>query len=156
MTDKIRNVCLLGHGSAGKTSLAESILFLTGSTDRLGKVAEGNTVCDYDAEEIKRAISISTATAFTEYKGVKINILDTPGYFDFAGEVKQAIRVSDAGIIVCPAKGGVSVGVEKSWPLHSPSVERIEVIRYGKVRRAKLYYLRERTGKAAKVKELVR
>ncbi len=115
MTDKIRNVCLLGHGSAGKTSLAESILFLTGSTDRLGKVAEGNTVCDYDAEEIKRAISISTATAFTEYKGVKINILDTPGYFDFAGEVKQAIRVSDAGIIVCPAKGGVSVGVEKSW-----------------------------------------
>jgi len=114
-TDKIRNVCLLGHGSTGKTSLAESMLFLTGASDRLGRVSDGNTVGDYDAEEIKRQISISAATLFTEYKGHKINIIDTPGYFDFAGEVSQAVRVADAGIIVCSAKGGVGVGAEKAW-----------------------------------------
>ena len=99
----------------GKTSLTESILFLTGATDRLGRVADGNTVCDYDAEEIKRMISISASTAYAQYKGYKINIIDTPGYFDFAGEVKQATSVADAGIIVCTAKGGIAVGTEKSW-----------------------------------------
>jgi elongation factor G len=114
-TQKIRNVCLLGHGSTGKTSLAESILFMTGATDRLGKVSDGNTVGDYDAEEIKRQISISASVMYTEYKGNKINILDTPGYFDFAGEVSQAVRVADAGVIVCSAKGSLSVGAEKAW-----------------------------------------
>jgi elongation factor G len=107
MTDKIRNICLLGHGGTGKTSLTESILFLTGATDRLGRVTDGNTVCDYDSEEIKRMISISASTAYAQYKGYKINIIDTPGYFDFAGEVKQATSVADAGIIVCTAKGGM-------------------------------------------------
>ncbi len=114
-TDKIRNVALLGHGSNGKTSLAESMLFTTGVIDRLGKVADGNTVCDYDAEETKRQITISTAVAPVEFGGCKINVLDTPGYFDFAGEVVSAIRVAEAGIIVCSAKDGLTVGAERSW-----------------------------------------
>jgi elongation factor G len=114
-TDKIRNIALMGHGSNGKTSLAESMLFLTGATDRQGKIVDGNTVGDSEAEEIKRQISISLASMFAEYKDCKINILDTPGYFDFAGEVAEALRVSDAGIIVCSAKDGITVGLEKSW-----------------------------------------
>ncbi len=115
MLDKIRNICLLGHGSTGKTSLAESILYLTKMTDRLGKVVEGNSTCDYDAEEIKRQISISTASVYANYNGVKINILDTPGFFDFAGEVQEALRVADAGIICVTAKDGLNVGTEKAW-----------------------------------------
>ncbi|NCB63775.1 MAG: GTP-binding protein, partial [Clostridia bacterium] len=114
-TQNIRNVCLLGHGGNGKTSLAESMLYLTGGTDRLGKVTDGNTVCDYDPEETRRQFSISTAVAPVEYKGCKINILDTPGYFDFTGEVMEALRVADAAVIVCSAKGGISVGAEKAW-----------------------------------------
>ena len=114
-TDKIRNIALLGHGSNGKTSLAESMLFLTGGTDRLGKISDGNTVGDSDSEEIKRQISISLANMYTEYRDCKINILDTPGFFDFAGEVAEALRVADAGIIVCGAKDGITVGFEKSW-----------------------------------------
>ena len=100
----IRNVCLLGHGGNGKTSLAESMLYLTGGTVRLGNPADGNTVCDYDPEETRRQISISTAVAPVEYNGCKINVLDTPGYFDFSGEVIEALQVADAAIIVCSAK----------------------------------------------------
>ena len=111
----IRNVCLLGHGGNGKTALAESMLYLTGGTVRLGNPADGNTVCDYDPEEIRRQISISTAVAPVEYNGCKINVLDTPGYFDFSGEVIEALQVADAAIIVCSAKDGVSVGLEKAW-----------------------------------------
>jgi len=114
-TEKIRNIALLGHSSSGKTSLAESMLFLTGSADRLGRVADGNTVGDSDSEEIKRQITIYLATTFTEHKGCKINILDTPGFFDFAGEVLEALRVADAGIVTCTAKDGISVGFEKGW-----------------------------------------
>ena len=113
----IRNVCLLGHGGNGKTSLAESMLYLTGGTVRLGNPADGNTVCDYDPEEIRRQISISTAVAPVEYNGCKINVLDTPGYFDFSGEVIEALQVADAAIIVCSAKAGMSVGAEKAWKL---------------------------------------
>ncbi len=113
--EKIRNVCLLGHGGEGKTSLAESMLYLTGGTDRLGKTADGNTVCDFDPEEIKRQISISLAVAPVQFEGNIISILDTPGYFDFAGEVQQAIRVADSGIIVVSAKNGCQVGTEKAW-----------------------------------------
>ena len=113
----IRNVCLLGHGGNGKTSLAESMLYLTGGTPRLGNPVDGNTVCDYDPEETRRQISISTAVAPVEYNGCKINVLDTPGYFDFSGEVIEALQVSDAAIIVCSAKGGMSVGAEKAWKL---------------------------------------
>ncbi|MCL2425597.1 MAG: elongation factor G [Oscillospiraceae bacterium] len=118
-TEKIRNIALLGHGSSGKTSLAESMLFLTGSSDRLGKVTDGNTVGDSDSEEIKRQITIYLATMFTEHKGCKMNILDTPGFFDFAGEVLEALRVADAGIVMCTAKDGISVGFEKGWSVLS-------------------------------------
>ena len=111
----IRNVCLLGHGGSGKTALAESLLYMTGAIDRMGKAADGNTVCDYDLEEIKRQISISLAVAPLEFKGCKINVLDTPGSFDFSGEVMEALRAADAAIIVCSAKDGISVGLEKAW-----------------------------------------
>lgn len=114
-TENIRNIALLGHGSNGKTSLAESMLFMTGVTDRLGKISDGNTVTDSDSEEVKRQISIYTSSVYLEHNKCKINVLDTPGYFDFAGEVLEALRVADAGIIVCAAKDGLSVGAEKAW-----------------------------------------
>ena len=113
----IRNICLLGHGGNGKTSLAESMLYLTGGTERLGKTPDGNTTCDYDPEETRRQISIGTAVAPVEYNGCKINVLDTPGYFDFVGEVIEAVQVADAAVIVCSAKAGMSVGAEKAWKL---------------------------------------
>jgi len=113
----IRNVCLLGHSGSGKTALAESLLYMTGVIDRIGKNADGNTVCDYDPEEIRRNISISTAVVPLEYKGVKINLLDTPGGFDFSGATMEALRAADAAIIVCSAKDGITVGLEKAWKL---------------------------------------
>ena len=111
----IRNLCLLGHAGNGKTSLAESMLYLTGGTDRLGKVPDGNTVCDYDPEEVKRQTTISLSVAPVEYNGCKINVLDTPGAFDFAGDAAEALQAADAAIIVCSAKSGMSVGAEKAW-----------------------------------------
>ena len=114
---QIRNICLMGHGGDGKTSLAEALLFFTKGTDRLGKTADGNTVCDFDPEEIKRKISISTAVAPVEWKNTKINILDTPGYFDFEGEVRQALSAVETALIVVSAKDGVNVGTEKAFKL---------------------------------------
>ncbi|MBD5149149.1 MAG: elongation factor G, partial [Oscillibacter sp.] len=111
----IRNICLLGHGGSGKTSLVESMLYLTGVTDRLGKPADGNTVCDYDPEEIKRQISISLAMTPVTYKGVKINVMDTPGNFDFAGEMQSGVRAAEVGVLVCASKDGLSVGAERCW-----------------------------------------
>ena len=111
----IRNIVLLGHSGSGKTTLAERMLFLTGGTDRLGKIADGNTVCDYDPEEIRRQISISLAVAPVEYDSCKINVLDVPGGFDFAGEAAEAVQAADAAVIVCSAKAGISVGAEKAW-----------------------------------------
>jgi len=111
----IRNVCLLGHSGSGKTALAESLLYITGAIDRMGKNADGNTVCDYDPEEIRRNISISTALAPLEYKNTKINILDTPGAFDFSGAAMEALRAADAAILVLSAKDGITVGFEKAW-----------------------------------------
>ena len=113
----IRNICLLGHGGNGKTTLVESFLRTTGVIDRLGKTSDGNTVSDYDPEEIKRQISISASVIPVEYNGCKINVLDTPGNFDFAGEVVECLSVADAGILVCAAKGGLSVGTERAWKL---------------------------------------
>lgn len=113
--EKIRNICLLGHGGDGKTSLTESILFANKVTDRLGKVSDGNTVSDYDPEEIKRSISIQTSVCPVETSGHKINVLDAPGFFDFVGEVTEALRVSDAAVIVIGAKSGVAVGAQKAW-----------------------------------------
>ena len=114
-TKDIRNIALLGHGGNGKSTLAESMLFLNGVTDRMGSTAAGNSVSDFDAEEIRRQISISLSTMYTDYQKTKINILDTPGYFDFAGEVVEALRVADTGIIVVSAKDGLNVGAEKAW-----------------------------------------
>ncbi|MCL1806945.1 MAG: elongation factor G [Oscillospiraceae bacterium] len=111
----IRNICLLGHGGEGKTSLAESILFTTGGADRLGKVADGNTVCDFDPEEIRRKITISATPVPADFGGCKINLIDTPGYFDFSGEVLQGLRVADTAVVVASAKSGVGVGAEKGW-----------------------------------------
>ena len=114
-TKRIRNIALLGHGGSGKTSLAESMIYMCGGTDRLGKVADGNTVCDYDAEEIKRGFSLSTSLANITWKDCKINILDTPGYLDFVGEASQALRVADSAIIVVDGKSGIEVGTELAW-----------------------------------------
>ena len=111
----IRNVCLLGHSGSGKTALAESLLYITGAIDRMGKNADGNTVCDYDPEEIKRNISISTALVPLEYKNTKINLLDTPGAFDFSGATMEALRAADAALLVLSAKDGITVGFEKAW-----------------------------------------
>ena len=111
----IRNICLLGHSGSGKSALAESLLYMTGAIDRMGKNADGNTVCDYDPEEIRRSISISTSVVPLEYKNSKINLLDTPGGFDFSGAVMEALRAADAAIIVCSAKDGITVGFEKAW-----------------------------------------
>ena len=114
-TKRIRNIALLGHGGSGKTSLAESMIYMCGGTDRLGKVADGNTVCDYDAEEIKRGFSLSSSLANITWKDCKINILDTPGYLDFVGEASQALRVADSAIIVVDGKAGIEVGTELAW-----------------------------------------
>ena len=113
--NSIRNICLLGHSGSGKTALAESLLYMTGAIDRIGKNADGNTVCDYDPEEIKRHISISTSVVPLVYKNIKINVLDTPGAFDFSGAVMEALRAADAAILVCSAKDGITVGFEKAW-----------------------------------------
>ncbi len=113
--DNIRNVCLLAHGSAGKTSIAEAMCFNAGAGDRLGKVEEGTTITDFDPEEIKRRISINTSLASLNWKEKKFNIIDTPGYFDFVGEIMQGIRVADSAVIVADGKAGVAVGTENSW-----------------------------------------
>ena len=114
-TKNIRNIALLGHGNSGKTSLAESMLFVTGAIDRMGKVSDGNTVCDYDAEEIKRQITIAASVAPVTFAGKKINVLDCPGYFDFVGETLCALRAVEAGAILLTAKDGISVGAERMW-----------------------------------------
>jgi elongation factor G len=115
--DRIRNVGLFGHGGSGKTSLAEALLFDTKATTRLGRVDEGNTVTDYDPDEIKRRISVSAAIAPVEWRDTKINVIDAPGYADFVGDVKSALRVADAAIIVIDASAGVEVGTEQAWRL---------------------------------------
>ncbi len=115
LSRQIRNVALLGHGGSGKTSLAEAILYFAKETDRLGKTTEGNTVCDFDPEEIKREMSISASIAPVFYDNKKINFIDTPGYLDFNAEIKQALRVVRNAVIVIDAKAGVEVGAELAW-----------------------------------------
>ncbi|WP_352401133.1 elongation factor G [Anaerotignum sp.] len=113
--DKVRNVVLLGHSGSGKTTYAEAALFYSGATKRFGKVDEGNTVSDYEAEEIRRKVSINTSVLPVEWQGTKINFLDTPGYFDFISEGKMAMSVADTALIMVSAKSGVEVGTEKAW-----------------------------------------
>lgn len=114
-TQDIRNVVILGHGGCGKTSLAESMAHVTGVTNRLGRVEDGNTISDYDKEEIKRKFSISTSVIPIEWQFWKINLLDTPGYLDFVGEVEEALSAADGAIIVINGKAGVEAGTEKAW-----------------------------------------
>ncbi|MFQ5944648.1 MAG: elongation factor G [Anaerolineae bacterium] len=113
--DRLRNVVLLSHGGAGKTTLSEALLFKSGAIDRMGSVAEGNTVSDHDDEEIRRQISVSTSVIPCEWEGHKINLLDTPGYADFVGEVRGATRVADSAVVVVDAVAGVEVGTELVW-----------------------------------------
>lgn len=114
-TDKLRNVALVGHQDAGKTSLVEALLYNTGATTRLGRIEEKNTVSDFEEDERERSMSISTSLVPCEYEGYKINVLDTPGYTDFQGEVKNAISVADAVAVVVDAVSGVEVGTELAW-----------------------------------------
>ena len=120
-TSQIRNVVLLGHGAAGKATVAEAMALVAGVTKRMGKVTDGNTISDYDKEEIKRQFSISTSLIPLEYEGdngpIKINLLDTPGFFDFVGEAEEAISAADAAIIVVNCKAGIEVGTEKAWEM---------------------------------------
>ncbi|MFA9422901.1 MAG: elongation factor G [Sedimentibacter sp.] len=114
-TDKIRNVALIGHSSCGKTTLTEALLYITNITNRMGKVEDGNTTSDFDKEEKDRQVSIGTSIIPIEYDNTKINFLDTPGYFDFLGEVYGALRVASGAVIVVDASSGVEVGTEKAW-----------------------------------------
>ena len=112
-TEKIRNLALVGHSASGKTSVCEALLYKTGNLKRLGKVEDGNTVTDFDKEEISRGVSISTAIAPVEWRDFKINLIDTPGYFDFSGEVYSSLRASEAALVVLDAQNGIEVGAEK-------------------------------------------
>ena len=114
-SNAIRNVAVIGHSGCGKTTIMEAALNVAGLSTRIGKVEDGNTVSDYDAEEIRRKVSISASIIPIEWKDSKINFIDVPGYFDFVGEMKQALRVADLALIVVSAKSGVEVGTEKAW-----------------------------------------
>ena len=125
-SNRVRNVVLLGHSGSGKTTYSEAALYYSGATKRFGKVEDGNTVSDYEAEEIRRKVSINTSVIPVEWQDTKINFLDPPGYFDFAAEVKLAMNVADTGLIMVSAKSGVEVGTEKAWEyceeMHLPRI----------------------------------
>ncbi len=116
-TPDIRNIVLLGHGGSGKTSIAEAMLYASHAIDRMGKISDGNTVCDYDQDEIRRGFSLSLSVAPIEWKNTKINILDTPGFLDFKAEALQGVRAADAAVITVDAKSGVEVGCELAWEM---------------------------------------
>ena len=114
-SENIRNIALVGHGGSGKTTFLEAALLATGAISRLGKVEDGNTVSDYDKMEIEKGYSISTSVVPVEYNKVKINLVDTPGFFDFVGEVNSALRAVEAAAILVDASAGIQVGTEKAW-----------------------------------------
>src|SRR5215217_616067 len=150
--EHVFNVALVSHGGAGKTSLVEAMLFRSGAITRLGSVEEGNTTSDFDPDEIKRGMSVSLALAPAEWKSSKVNLLDTPGYADFFGEVVEAVRVADAGIVVVDAVSGAQVGTELVWrALDERNLPRLIVV--NKLDRENSDYdrvldqLRERYGK---------
>ena len=112
---KIKSIALLGHGSSGKTTLAEAMLFSAGLTDRIGRTSDGSAVMDFDAEEKKRGTSVSTSVYQTEYKDYKLNIIDAPGLFDFAGGVSEALTAADCALIVLSGKSGLTVGAQLNF-----------------------------------------
>ena len=114
-TKDIRNIALMGHGSEGKTTLMEALLFAAGVTDRQGKVEDGSTVTDFEPEETKRGISISAAIAPIDWNEKMLNVVDVPGYFDFIGEMMGPLRVVETAAILLSAVGGIAVGTEKAW-----------------------------------------
>src|SRR5919205_3465526 len=116
---KLRNVGVVGHGGVGKTSLVESLLFTAGALSRLGKTDDGTTTTDFDPDEIKRKISINTAVAYADWKGHRVNLVDTPGYGDFIADARAALRVVEAAIVVVDAVAGVQVQTEKVWKFAS-------------------------------------
>lgn len=119
--DQIRNIAFLGHGGCGKTTLTEAVLYSAKLTNRMGRVEDGNTVSDFDKEEASRSISISTSIIPVEWQNYKINILDTPGYFDFIGEVQSALKAAGGAVILVDATSGIEVGTEKAWDLLADS-----------------------------------
>ena len=159
-TKVIRNVCLLGHGGSGKTSLAEAMLYSAKACDRLGKVPEGNTVCDYDAEEIKRGFSVGLSIASFPWNTVKINLLDTPGTLAIFEERSEAsgIRAADAAVIVIDGKSGVEVGADRTWDLATEAkVPRAFFIHYRiRRRRSKLRACIQRTARPFRDPSFVR
>lgn len=114
-TEFIRNIALVSHSGAGKTIMAEAFLHFTGATTRMGKIEDGTTVSDYEDEEIRRRLSLSTSVVPVEYKSVKLNFLDTPGYTDFVGEVISALRVADSAVVLVDLVAGMEVGTEIAW-----------------------------------------
>src|SRR5215475_3885032 len=116
-TEKVRNVALVGHGGSGKTSLAEALLFAAGAIPRMGRVEDHNTVCDFDPEEQRRGISVSLALAPFEADGHKVNVIDTPGYADFVGDVAAAMQAADLALFVVSAVEGVEVQTEIAWKI---------------------------------------
>ncbi|WP_312810538.1 elongation factor G [Sedimentibacter sp.] len=150
--DKIRNVALVGHSNCGKTTLTEALLYVTKVTNRMGKVEDGNTVSDFDKEEKDRQVSIGTSIIPIEYENTKINFLDTPGYFDFVGEVYGGLRVASGAVVVVDASSGIEVGTEKVWKyLEQRNLPRIIVLNKMDKENVKfdvlLEELRERFGK---------
>ncbi|MGD2039772.1 MAG: GTP-binding protein, partial [Anaerolineae bacterium] len=138
-SDKLRNIALLGHGGSGKTSLAEAMLFSSGAVNRLGRVDDGTSVSDWDDEERRRNMSINTSLMPCEFQGHKINVLDTPGYMDFVGEVISAVRVADAAIIVLDSVSGVEVGTQQVW-YHANTQKLPRIIYVNKMERENVDY----------------
>ncbi|HBV66954.1 MAG TPA: elongation factor G, partial [Clostridiales bacterium] len=150
--DKIRNVALVGHSNCGKTTLTEALLYVTKVTNRMGKVEDGNTVSDFDKEEKDRQVSIGTSVIPIEFEDTKINFLDTPGYFDFVGEVYGGLRVANGAVVVIDASSGIEVGTEKVWKyLEQRNLPRVIVLNKMDKENVKfdvlLEELRERFGK---------
>ena len=138
-SDKLRNIALLGHGGSGKTSLAEAMLFTSGAVNRLGRVDDGTSVSDWDDEERRRNMSINTSMLPCEYQGYKLNVLDTPGYMDFVGEVISAVRVADAAIVVLDSVSGVEVGTQQVW-YHANTYKLPRLVYVNKMERENVDY----------------
>src|SRR5499427_10081464 len=148
---KIRNIGFVGHGGVGKTALVEAILFAAGATTRIGRVDDGTTTTDFDPDEIKRKISLNTSVAFCDYKGHRLNLIDTPGYGDFVADARAGLRVANAAVVVVDAVAGVQVQTEKVWKFANEyGLPRVVVINRLDRERADFYRTLESLGKRLK------